>query len=60
MDKKVYLISGVITYCFVHEEMLDKIIYVLGDHWFSDDGEYNNDDIIELHEELKKIKKGKE
>ena len=31
---------------------IEKVLEVLSDHWFSDDGEYNNDDVIEVEKEI--------
>lgn len=45
------------------EKLLDKVRDILGDHWFSDDGEYNNnDDVVEISQNIddyfKKLRKG--
>lgn len=31
---------------------LDRVLKTLSDYWFSENGEYNNDDVIDAHKEL--------
>lgn len=39
----------------VSEDLLKRLIEVLGDHMFSDCGEYNNNDVIDMKNEIEGI-----
>ena len=44
----------------ITKETIEKVLDVLSDHWFSDDGEYNNDDIMEADKALRAEVKAQE
>ena len=42
----------------IYKELLKKTVVVLERHWFSDNGESNNNDIIYLQEEIREVLEG--
>lgn len=43
----------------ITEELLNEILNVLAPYWFSDNGEYNNDDVIKLDAKIRALKNEK-
>ena len=42
-------------YYIIDSDVMERLLEALSNNWFSDNGERNNDDIIEMQEELEKI-----
>lgn len=42
-------------YYSIPKQILDKVTAILRDHWFSDGGERNNDEVISITTELEEI-----
>ncbi len=41
------------VYYTITKETIEKVLDALSDHWFSEDGEYNNDSVIDAESDLR-------